>query len=186
MKTLDEDLTDGLGYGYPVCCVAAFVAGGGTKNGQQAIERGVVDPHGNAYVACGVHHFGLRECRKCTTYKDVREFYDTNRVTCKVCVRQASRAWALAHPEERRVNVDRYRDQRYGYAERFNAQEGVCAICGKPERGRRLAVDHDHACCPGAQHCEKCVRGLVCRGCNLSLAWFDAHRKTVLAYAMFQ
>jgi len=44
----------------------------------------------------------------------------------------------------------------------------VCAICLQPERiaGRSLSVDHDHRCCDG---CEKCVRGLLCHGCNVGI-----------------
>ena len=62
----------------------------------------------------------------------------------------------------------------------FAQQNKVCAICGKPEsatmRGKtiRLAVDHDHACCPGKHSCGKCIRGLLCRHCNYTLArWKD-------------
>lgn len=51
------------------------------------------------------------------------------------------------------------------------AQNSGCAICGKTEaaNGRMLAVDHDHACCPGNQACGSCVRGLLCSPCNLHL-----------------
>ena len=36
MKTLDEDFTDGIEYGFPICCVLAFINAGGTANGKQA------------------------------------------------------------------------------------------------------------------------------------------------------
>ena len=48
-------------------------------------------------------------------------------------------------------------------------QGGGCAICQKPETeapGGRLAVDHDHAHCPGKIGCPLCVRGLLCVNCN--------------------
>lgn len=51
------------------------------------------------------------------------------------------------------------------------SQDGGCAACGKTEEvnGRMLAVDHDHACCPGNITCGKCLRGLLCNPCNLVL-----------------
>ena len=52
------------------------------------------------------------------------------------------------------------------YARMLAEQGGVCAICGEPPEGERLAVDHGHACCPGDKSCGKCVRGLLCRRCN--------------------
>lgn len=45
----------------------------------------------------------------------------------------------------------------------------ACAICGATED---LVVDHDHACCPGQRGCSNCVRGRLCRSCNLALGYF--------------
>jgi Recombination endonuclease VII len=57
------------------------------------------------------------------------------------------------------------------YAELVEAQGGVCAICGEThEDGSRLHIDHDHSCCPGPITCGLCIRGLLCRKCNIGLA----------------
>jgi len=56
---------------------------------------------------------------------------------------------------------------RYGidmakYTELLKQQQGVCAVCAKPESSnKRLAVDHNHT--TGA------VRGLLCGACNRAL-----------------
>jgi hypothetical protein len=53
-------------------------------------------------------------------------------------------------------------------------QDGVCAICLQaPPDDRRLAVDHDHNCCPGKRGCSKCIRGLLCTRCNVGLGYFN-------------
>ena len=48
----------------------------------------------------------------------------------------------------------------------LEAQGGGCGICERKPGQRRLAVDHDHACCPGKTSCGECVRGLLCWSCN--------------------
>lgn len=59
----------------------------------------------------------------------------------------------------------------------FRSQDGLCAICHKPESRtvgktgtlRRLSVDHDHLCCKGLRSCGKCIRGLLCSSCNFAI-----------------
>jgi hypothetical protein len=86
------------------------------------------------------------------------------------------RQWRKLHQEKVRVG-DHY-GQRYlrmyrltavTYAALLQKQSGVCAICAQPPKGKRLAVDHDHRCCPGKTSCGRCVRGLVHEYCNRAL-----------------
>lgn len=53
------------------------------------------------------------------------------------------------------------------YEAMYQAQGGRCAICQiATGKAKRLAVDHDHSCCPGRISCGRCVRGLLCGSCN--------------------
>lgn len=53
------------------------------------------------------------------------------------------------------------------YWEIYKAQGGVCALCRRAKgTAKRLAVDHDHSCCPAGSSCGRCVRSLCCGPCN--------------------
>jgi hypothetical protein len=70
----------------------------------------------------------------------------------------------------RAANNDRIRASRKGLtveavAELSEAQGNCCAICREPF-SEVPHIDHDHTCCPGSTSCGRCVRGLLCAGCN--------------------
>jgi len=83
------------------------------------------------------------------------------------------RGWQKRYREENRKSLsDGERKRRFGitpeqYAEMFQSQNGVCAICNQPETATRLgkvkalAVDHCHK--SGA------IRGLLCADCNTGI-----------------
>lgn len=63
----------------------------------------------------------------------------------------------------------RYNIDAATYMRLLASQDGACAICGIKPGSRRLAVDHDHKCCPGRRSCGACIRGLLCKRCNYYL-----------------
>jgi len=116
----------------------------------------------------------MKQCSKCKEVKPVTEFNkkatakDGLQWNCKTCHRAKSAEWYRNNPEVKRVTRLRY---TYNitvadYETLLASQGGVCAICGTKPRNKRLAVDHDHHCCPGGRSCGKCIRGLLCVTCN--------------------
>ena len=76
--------------------------------------------------------------------------------------------------EQSRIDAAFYYKKRYGitlleYDQKLVDQKGACAICHQLQGGRRLHIDHDHACCPSrsGKLCGKCIRGLLCGTCNM-------------------
>lgn len=58
------------------------------------------------------------------------------------------------------------REHRHLYPELLEKQNGVCALCDRPPKNRRLDLDHDHKL--------MVVRGLLCVRCNRALHdWMD-------------
>ena len=76
-----------------------------------------------------------------------------------------------ANPSEIRRNKTQEHEivKKYGitedqYQQILQLQNGVCAICLRHQRYKRLSIDHDHK--------TKRVRGLLCNWCNRALGKF--------------
>lgn len=59
-------------------------------------------------------------------------------------------------------------DQFEGWLEEQGGRCPICLILAAEARDP-FVVDHDHACCPGMKSCGTCVRGIICKQCNLAL-----------------
>ena len=71
--------------------------------------------------------------------------------------------------------------QKYGmtpddYLSLLAKQNGVCAICSKPPKNNRLAVDHDHD--TGE------VRGILCHPCNRHVGYFEKFGLSIRGYLL--
>lgn len=95
---------------------------------------------------------GYRTCRTCSKNRAERFFQGQRGRVCQRCRRTRSRTNA----RNKRV-LETYGLTESDYLALFQAQEGLCAICGGKRR-QLLSIDHDHR--TGQ------VRGLLCRRCN--------------------
>lgn len=85
----------------------------------------------------------------------------------------------LAKQDKEYIKVQRrnFQLQKYGlniesYNKLLEKQNGMCAICGKKETKKSLAVDHCHQ--TGK------VRGLLCFRCNFGLSYFSENAERFL------
>jgi hypothetical protein len=120
-----------------------------------------------------------RECRMCGEMKEFADFSKKTKRLHSYCV-DCRRLRGLTS------NLQRYGLTPESYIEMEKAQGGVCAICKEPEREKkRMAVDHNHSCCPGLTSCGKCIRGLLCTRCNKGLGVFGDDRDLLLRAANY-
>lgn len=117
---------------------------------------------------------GDRICRPCVTLiRSSPEALAARRLAEKSDKkRSTARAWRTSERGKHSARTYLLRN-KYGWTieqwdEQFAAQGHRCATCPatKPDK---WVMDHDHACCPGEKSCGKCVRGIICRNCNLAL-----------------
>jgi len=122
-----------------------------------------------------------KRCPQCGETKSIKDFgknrsrYDGHMSWCKVCSYAAQKERRRNTPKTAASRKARYATNiksKYGitieqYDEKFEAQDGLCAICGKPETRThkgvpmRLCVDHNHD--TGE------VRKLLCFKCNFAV-----------------
>lgn len=121
-------------------------------------------------------------CRVCLESKPADQYALTPsgnpRKICKSCSWQQRKTANDSNPNwkaQRRATLIRF---KYGiepeqYDSMLEAQGGRCAVCNEIS-SELLHVDHDHSCCPDSHKtCGNCVRGLLCRRCNLALGYLD-------------
>ena len=117
----------------------------------------------------------VKGCAKCKEVKSVEDFHKNSRLKdglhswCKLCVKNRQQKPEEVERRRRSAWLDCLKKKgitEEQYNETFEQQGGVCAICRRPEEGKKLAIDHDHACCPTQNACGECFRGLLCMKCN--------------------
>lgn len=116
---------------------------------------------------------GMRPCKKCDQLLPLASFSRSKgkyyQSRCKACVIEGFKGYKRKNLNWR----ERWLNKRYGingeiYARMLAEQNGVCALCYKPETSmgtggvvKMLAVDHDEE--------TGVVRGLLCEQCNTGI-----------------
>ena len=117
------------------------------------------------------YHQKWNEDHKAEQSAKAKEDYRINAETIKARVRRYYRRL----PEDklalvsRQIVLRKFHTTKEWYETKLAEQDGHCALCSRKreENGNRLAIDHDHGCCAKSGSCGKCLRGILCRRCNL-------------------
>lgn len=118
-----------------------------------------------AGATCERNALGQKWCIACEAWLDEPAFNGCNKtldgyeVSCRACKMLASKTW-------------RYKLSGKEISERLATQHNKCAICPN-DITNRFIIDHNHKCCPGYKTCGRCVRKLLCDGCNIGLGAFN-------------
>jgi hypothetical protein len=125
-------------------------------------------------------------CTRCRQRKPIAEFSRRLgglyfQAKCKPCAAEIQREYAGRHPERfKRMMRKAHLKKMYGlspdrYLLLYEAQDGECAICRRPEPKQKLCVDHNHE--------TKSIRGLLCSRCNTGVGLFLENPRLLLLAA---
>lgn len=118
-----------------------------------------------------------KTCSSCKEIKLKSDFWKRTdrpngyRSKCIVCSSKSHSEW---HADNKYFVRRRNACRIYNISrETYDAMHsGGCEACGSMEN---LCVDHDHSCCDGEFSCGRCVRGMLCKGCNVAEGWLDSN-----------
>ncbi len=139
------------------------------------------------------------KCSSCKFIKPLESFYNDNSPQrknryyrssmCKDCSRSYDKD---KYEKQKEKDIDQVLHSRWinnlkkynltpdDWQIMYDLQNGLCFICENENVGdRRLAVDHDHKCCPGLGSCGKCIRKLLCVKCNTVVGWLESNPERI-------
>lgn len=132
-------------------------------------------------------------CKDCAEEKSLDDFYkQLSRKSgyqsyCKECSNTRRVEWARNNTHKSRQYKLKY---DYGmtpdqFEQMIIDHDNKCSICDITFDGTPN-IDHDHSCCGPKKACAKCVRGLLCTRCNVSVGVLETYKYLEQAIAYIE
>jgi hypothetical protein len=134
----------------------------------------------------------VRVCIKCKLEKNIEDFAKDSRCSsgrrgkCKKCHTEYMIEYYKKNKDKRdaknKMNTKyvapwkRHHITEEKFETMLNLFNGKCHVCREKEA---TSIDHDHSCCSKNRSCGKCVRGILCRGCNTALGSLKENPDTI-------
>ena len=125
-----------------------------------------------------------KKCSRCKEEKPTSEFWRNKSVAdgfqscCKPCHKLSVDANYKKIGARNRNLWIRYKITPEQFEVIFESQGRKCAVCASDSPNARIngswSVDHDHSCCRGEKTCGKCIRGILCSGCNIRIGVLES------------
>lgn len=134
----------------------------------------------------------VKVCNKCGAQKQLEDFvkdkrYESGRRNqCKRCYTNYMIEYYKKNQDQRGKKIKmntkyvapwkRHHMTEEDFNKLFNMFDGKCHLCRQRDA---TSIDHDHSCCKTNRSCGKCVRGILCRGCNTALGSLKENPDTI-------
>lgn len=133
-------------------------------------------------------------CKQCNKEKDLNQFYKIRKISektyyrsyCKSCEYIRLRNWVSNNKNkykliQRKCKLkNSFKLSEEQFVNLINDQDNLCAVC---RINIPTQIDHDHSCCLKIPTCGNCIRGVVCKRCNILLGYLETD-KNILQLAL--
>lgn len=119
-------------------------------------------------------------CRDChNKFRRENPLYKQQKAEHRRALREQDFTGEYAQKLKSQRLLTRFNISQEQYVKLISKFPTSCQLCSREYSAKGPVFDHDHSCCPGRKSCGKCIRGVICNRCNLSLGAISDNADTL-------